>query len=118
MGEDAAGSVASDDVALVLTTVPNMETGERLVRKLLEERRIACGNLLPGVSSLYRWEGSIASDSEVLVLMKVRASKVEELFGRIAELHPYTIPELLELPVSGVSSAYRQWVMQSTEVSE
>ena len=107
-----------DDVALVLTTVPDMGTGDELVRKLLEERRIACGNLVPGVSSLYHWEGSISSDSEVLVLMKVRVSRVGELFRRITELHPYSIPELIELPVAGVSSAYRQWVMQSTEVSE
>lgn len=117
MGEDAARRVDNGDVALVLTTVPDVAAGEALVRKLLEERRIACGNLVPGVCSLYRWEGSITSDSEVLVLMKVRVSMVESLFGRIAELHSYAVPELLELPVSGVSSAYRQWVMQSTEVS-
>jgi periplasmic divalent cation tolerance protein len=118
MGEDPGGPAEGDDVGLVLTTVPDLATGEGLVRKLLEERRIACGNLVPGVTSLYRWEGSISSDSEVLVLMKVRVSRVGEVFGRITELHPYTIPELLELPVSGVSLAYRQWVMQSTEVSE
>jgi periplasmic divalent cation tolerance protein len=116
MGDrDVVGSEAS--ISVVLTTARDLAQAEALVRTLLEERLIACGNIVPGMLSLYRWKGEVASESEVLVVMKVDSRAVDRLFERIPGLHPYELPELVELPVAGVSAAYSRWVIESTEVS-
>lgn len=116
---EAAGSVPvrTGEVALVVTTLGDRGAAERFVRQLVEERLIACGNIVPGVLSLYRWEGAIARDEEVFVVMKAAAADTERLFARAADLHPYDVPELIELPVAGVEEAYCRWVLDSTEVS-
>lgn len=106
----------SDAVALVVTTLPEPSVADRLVRQLLDEQQIACGNIIPGVTSLYRWEGDIAREQEVLVLMKTRKSAVGRLFERITELHPYDVPELVEVEAEKVSAAYGQWVLDSTRI--
>ncbi|MEX2584735.1 MAG: divalent-cation tolerance protein CutA [Gemmatimonadota bacterium] len=117
MVEDGASVDRSGRVSLVLTTAPDAAIAERLVRSLVEQRLIACGNIVPGLVSLYRWDGKIAREGEVLVLMKAGAADVDRLFERINELHPYAVPELVELPVDGVSKAYGRWVIDSTKVS-
>ena len=99
-----------------MTTLPDAPAAERLVRQLLEERLVACGNIVQGMISLYWWEGEIAKQAEVLVLLKTRSESVDQLFGRIAELHPYTTPELVQLPVSGASGEYGRWIMESTRI--
>lgn len=103
-----------EDLALVLTTVPDADAGERLVRRLVEERIVACGNLLGGVLSVYRWGGELSREGELLVLLKTRRSLVARLFERVAELHPYEVPELIALPVDAVSNAYSHWIRHET----
>lgn len=106
------------DLVLVVTTVPSREVGDALVAGLVEARLIACGNLVPGVSSIYRWEGRVAREEEVLVLMKTVRSRVDELFRRISDTHPYELPELVTVTVDEASNAYCRWVRQeTTEVS-
>jgi periplasmic divalent cation tolerance protein len=102
------------DVTLVLTTVPDGDTGERLVRQLVDERLAACGNLVPGVVSIYRWEGAVQREGEVLVLLKTCGGSVERLFQRVTELHPYRVPELLSFPVGAGLAAYCEWVAAET----
>ncbi len=97
------------ELTLVLSTVPDVGTGERLARQLVEERLIACANLIPGLTSVYRWEGALRAEPEVLMLMKTPASSVERLFQRMPELHPYQVPELLALPVGTGLEAYCRW---------
>ncbi len=109
--------VRREGISIVLTTFADMAAGEAFVRQLVEERLIACGNLVPGILSLYRWQGEIARDEEVMVVMKVATSEVGRLFARAAELHPYDVPELIELPAARVAEAYCRWVIDSTEVS-
>lgn len=103
------------DVSLVLTTVPDRETGARIVRALVDERLAACGNLVPGVTSIFRWEGAVQEEAEVLVLLKTRGGAVERLVRRVAELHPYEVPEVLSLPVGAGLPAYCGWVAEETE---
>lgn len=118
MEADVTAPGAVQDLQLVITTVPEADVGERLVRQLVDERLIACGNLLPGVVSVFRWEGAVRSESEVLVLMKTRASLQEDVFRRVAELHPYQVPELVALPVQVGLEAYCRWVVgETTEVN-
>lgn len=106
----------SDAVALVVTTLPEPSVAERVVRQLVEENMIACGNIFPGLVSIYRWQERVEREGETLVLMKTRKSLVGKLFERVTELHPYDVPELVELDAERVSSAYGQWVMDSTRI--
>jgi periplasmic divalent cation tolerance protein len=115
MGDEVPLKGPEGAMTVVLTTVPDAVTGEHLVRRLLEERLVACGNMVPGVISLFRWEGAISREQELLVVLKTRAESVGVLFERVAELHPYEVPELVEIPVAGVSDAYCRWVLDSTE---
>jgi periplasmic divalent cation tolerance protein len=102
------------DVAVVLCTAPDAAAAEALGRALVEERLAACASLVPGVTSLYRWDGVVRSDAEVLILMKTRRTLVPALFLRAAELHPYDVPELVSLPADAVADAYARWVAAET----
>ena len=99
---------------MVLATVPDAEVGKRLARSLLQERLIACASLVPGVTSLYRWEGEVQEEDEILVVMKTRSELVPRLIARIPELHPYELPEVLALRVDDGLPAYRRWVVDET----
>lgn len=91
-------------------TAPDVETASRIARALVEERLVACVNLVPGVRSIYRWEGALQQDSEVLLVVKTRADRAAAIADRVAELHPYELPELVMLPAVGGSLAYLDWV--------
>ncbi|MCP5118160.1 MAG: divalent-cation tolerance protein CutA, partial [bacterium] len=79
---------------------------ERLARTLVAEKLAACVNVVPGVRSFYRWEGAVQEDSELLLVAKTRAGRGEALAARVKELHPYDLPEVLELPAIGGSDVY------------
>ncbi|MDQ3698716.1 MAG: divalent-cation tolerance protein CutA [Gemmatimonadota bacterium] len=104
----------STDALVVLTTVASSEDAAALVRSLLERRLIACGTILPGARSLYRWEGKLADEQEVVVLLKTSAPRIEELELAFAELHHYKVPELLALPVSAGLRKYLDWIGEET----
>jgi len=102
------------DALLVFTTLPNADKAAEIARALVEERLAACANLLPAVRSIYRWEGKIRDENEVLVLFKTRAENVERLKARILELHPYEVPEILAVPVESGYQAYLDWLSAQT----
>lgn len=109
---------ATGPLVMVVTTLGDAAAADRLVRALVEERLIACGNILPGVTSIYRWAGEVTREGEVIVLMKTTKVRLEELLARAAALHPYEVPELLALTVDGGSAPYCRWVTEETsEVS-
>ncbi len=114
---DEPGRDHLSDVALVMTTINSVEAAEQLVRTLLDETLIACGNVVPNVVSIYRWEGSITSEGEVIVLLKTATARVAALRDRLIALHPYSVPEMVTLPVAGVFPPYARWVLESTGVS-
>ncbi|MCP3984920.1 MAG: divalent-cation tolerance protein CutA [bacterium] len=99
-----------DDVRLVLVTAPDGEVAAGLGRVLVEERLAACVNVVPGLRSIYRWEGEIQDDAEVLLMVKTRADHLDRLTLRVQELHPHDVPEVLALPAVGGSEAYLGWV--------
>ena len=96
-------------------TAPDADTARRVARALVDERLIACANLRPGVTSIYRWQGAVEEAAEVLVVMKTRAELVSRVTARAAELHPYEVPEVLALEVDGGLAAYCRWVMEETD---
>ncbi len=104
----------AEEVRAVLLTAPDAETGSRIARTLVEERLAACVNVLPGVRSIYRWQGALHDDAEVLLVAKTRADRCDALAARIREIHPYTLPEVLALPAAGGSPEYLEWVQAET----
>ena len=105
------------DAVVVLTTVSTEDEAVQLVRGLLDRKVIACGTLVPGARSLYRWEGRVADEREVLVLLKTRSAIVPTLKTAFAELHPYKTPELLALAADGGLEKYLEWINAETSLS-
>jgi periplasmic divalent cation tolerance protein len=95
---------------VVFTSFASEDDAARVVRALVEERLIACGNLVPGARSLYRWEGKLADEREVLVLMKTRKQDWTALLSRLHELHPYETPECLAIRVAAGAPKYMAWL--------
>ena len=91
-------------------TAPGVEAAETVVRSLLDERVVACGNIVPGAVSLYRWKGSVHRDEEVVVILKTLRRLVPKVLERSRALHPYEVPELLVQEVVDGNPAYLDWV--------
>lgn len=108
MGKEpmAAGS----QIRVVLVTVSDRDTGCILARRLVQERLVACGNVIPGATSVYRWDGEIQEETEALVMLKTTEDLVEALRKRVLELHAYEVPEFLSLPVMEGHDPYLRWV--------
>jgi periplasmic divalent cation tolerance protein len=95
---------------LVLTTIGSAAAARTLVRGLVKDRLVACGTLLPRATSVYRWEGAVKEETEVVVLLKTDTSKWDALADAVQERHPYDVPELLALPVERANDAYLSWL--------
>ncbi len=98
------------DVVVGLVTGPGREPLLRLGRTLVEERLIACLNVVDRVTSIYRWEGEVCEELEALGILKTTAARSEAVERRIRELHPYDVPEVLFLTLSSGSAPYLDWV--------
>lgn len=109
-----AGDVGPELASLHLTA-PDQTTAEGLARALVEERLVACVNVIPGARSFYRWNGSVTVDDEWLLIAKTRAGLVERVCARVLELHPHEVPCVLSLPVAGGHRNYRAWVLAETQ---
>lgn len=102
------------EALVVLVTTPTAEQAAELARTLVDERLAACGNVLPGVRSIYRWEGAVHDDAEALLVLKTTRGRFEALRDRVLALHPYQVPEVLALPVEAGSAAYLAWIGDET----
>ena len=107
----------ADAAVVVLTTLATEDEAVALVRALLDRRLVACGTVLPAGRSLYRWEGRVADEREVVVLLKTRRERLGDLERTFAELHPYTVPELLALPVEAGTQKYLAWISGETTLA-
>jgi periplasmic divalent cation tolerance protein len=105
------------DALVVLTTVSSETEAESLVRGLLERRLIACGTMLPGGRSIYRWEEKLADERETVVLLKTRSACLAAIEAAFAELHPYEVPELLTLAVVAGNAKYLEWLNDETSLA-
>ena len=97
-----------------LTTAPSAETAKRLVRTLVERRLIACGTVIPGALSTYRWQGAVTEEEEVVVVLKTTTARWAALAAALPALHPYEVPELVALPVVGGYRPYLEWLRAET----
>ncbi|HWV38814.1 MAG TPA: divalent-cation tolerance protein CutA [Vulgatibacter sp.] len=98
------------EYAVVLVTAPDADTAARIARALVEERLAACGNVIDGLRSIYRWQGAIEDSKEALLILKTRVDAFERMQARVVELHPYECPEVLRLDVAAGLPAYLEWL--------
>lgn len=102
------------DCVVVYITVPSPEEGEKIARVLVEKRLVACVNIIPGIRSIYHWEGKICDDRELLLIAKTKASLFESLEKEVKKLHSYKVPEIIAVPISAGSSDYINWIEANT----
>ena len=98
------------DGLLVLITAPDQTSAERIATELVEKRLAACVNIIPGLTSIYRWQGEMHRDPEVLILVKTVRAAWERLQETVCNLHPYELPEIMAVEVSDGLAAYLDWV--------
>jgi len=104
----------NDKPVLIYSTFPSAEAAAEVGKELVEERLAACVNILPGMRSIYRWEGRIAQDTEAVMMIKTRATLAEAVIGATKRRHSYTNPALLVIPLEGGAADYVGWLMQET----
>ena len=100
----------SAEPIVVLMTAANREEAGRIADMLVSARLAGCVQILPEIQSIYRWQGEVARESEVLLLAKTTSDCFDELDRRVREIHSYEIPEIVALPVTRVSAPYLQWL--------
>ncbi|MFN2309176.1 MAG: divalent-cation tolerance protein CutA [Gammaproteobacteria bacterium] len=105
----------TENHCIVLCTAPDPATAEALARAMVEARLAACVNVLPGIRSIYRWQGALQSDSEALLILKTRQDRFGALAAALREQHPYELPEIIAVPVSDGLSAYLAWIDHNTD---
>lgn len=107
----------NDKPVLVYSTFPAAELAAAAGRELVEARLAACVNIIPGMISIYRWEGRIASDPEVVMIIKTRRSLADAAITAVRSRHPYQTPAILVLPVEGGSAPFLDWILAETAKS-
>jgi periplasmic divalent cation tolerance protein len=99
----------------VYTTYPSVVEAEKAGRALIERTLAACVNILPGMVSLYRWQGGIERGEEAVMIIKTRASLAEAVRAAVKEMHSYETPAILVIPLESVDAAYLGWMLAETE---
>ena len=101
---------------VILCTVPNEKTAEKIARSVVERKLAACVNIIPQLRSIYSWQGKIEDDRELLLVIKTSHERYDALESAIVELHPYDTPEVLLLPIAKGLNKYLDWL--SAQITE
>lgn len=104
----------ASDTLMALCTCPDEAVARDLATALVEARLAACVNVLPGIGSVYRWQGEVESATEVLLIMKTTTACWDRLVAAVTAQHPYELPELIAVPVSNGLTPYLNWIREST----
>ena len=104
----------SVQILLAISTISDIDKGRQLARRIIDKRLAACCNIVPGITSFYRWQGELCEDQECLLVMKTLKSRYQPLEDFIKANHPYDLPELIALPVNTGSKEYLAWVSQES----
>ena len=103
-----------DDARMVYVTCPDQATARTIAQALVAHREAACVNIVPGLESVYRWQGAVETDPEVLLLIKTRAARLADIEARVGALHPDELPEVVAVHLSDGSQGYLDWLTQET----
>ena len=103
-----------EQVLLVMTNLPDLQSAKALARALAEARLAACVNILPGVQSVYRWQGQIEEAVEITLHIKTTQGRYQQVQHAILAVHPYALPEIIVIPVSAGHAPYLHWVASET----
>jgi periplasmic divalent cation tolerance protein len=103
---------------LILCTADTTELAQKMARALVEENKAACVNIIPGMRSIYRWEGRICDESECLLVIKTTDDRFEAVRSRIRELHSYQVPEIIAVPVTAGDADYLAWLRGQIELEQ
>jgi periplasmic divalent cation tolerance protein len=103
------------DISLVMVTVGSGEEASTIARTLVEEKLVACVNIVPRIRSIYRWKGEVCDEEEQLLIMKTRSNLFPGLQNRIREIHSYEVPEIISFPVAEGLPDYVSWVLENTQ---
>ncbi len=114
MGGKQMKAVEGEDALVVLITVASREEAERIARRLVEDRLAACVNIVSQVRSFFIWQGKFSEEDELLLVAKTRRARFRELATVVTQLHSYSVPEIIALPILVGSSDYLRWVAEST----
>lgn len=99
---------------LVLTTCPGSITAKKIANELVIEKLAACVQVIPGVQSFFRWVGKVNNSEEILLIIKTTSDRYPQLESKITALHPYELPEIVTLPISGGLEGYLKWIESNT----
>lgn len=102
-------------VAAIYSTTGNIEDAKKIARLLVEEKLVACVNILPKIESVYRWQGKIEEDSECVLIAKTTDKNVDKAIQKIQELHPYDVPDIVVLPIIKGLKKYLKYVEDETK---
>ena len=100
--------------SITFSTCKDLRQANRIARALVKEKLAACVNILPGVASIYTWEGKVEEGKEVLLVIKSRAALSKKLAARVKALHSYSVPEVVTIPIASGNPDYLRWVREST----
>ena len=103
------------EFVVVLVTAPDEAVAAEIARALVEERLAACVNILSGMRSIYRWQGNVEDEREALMLIKTHRERFAELQSRVKALHPYSVPEVIALPIVAGSPDYLAWLAEGAK---
>lgn len=105
------------DTSLIYVTTGSEEEARQIAAALVEARLVACANMLPGMKSIYRWQGEIQSDREVVLILKTQTSLVDMVTDKVKELHSYDCPCVVALSIAGGNPAFLDWIGEQTSSS-
>ena len=100
---------------IVFVTAPTTDDGRKIAQTLVREKLAACVNILPGITSIYTWDGETCEDDEVLLIIKTRADLFETLSAAVQVVHPYDVPEVIATPLTDGAPDYLHWIDQVTQ---
>ncbi|MGD0366514.1 MAG: divalent-cation tolerance protein CutA [Acidobacteriaceae bacterium] len=105
--------IPATEARLILTTAGSREEAERIARALVDEQLAACVSIIPGLTSVYRWQGKVEAAPELLLLIKTTAANLTRLEEAIRRLHSYEVPEFIVLAPESASKPYLEWLLES-----
>ena len=105
-----------DEFVVILITCSSLEEAEKITKTLVSEHLIACGNMVPGIRSIFYWKNQVSEENEVLVICKSMGIRFEQIVKRVKSLHHYTVPEIIAIPLTNGSSDYLNWIRDTVQI--